>query len=46
MPSNLNNLKSKVDKLDIGKLQTNLVNLSKLDHILKNDVGKKTDYND
>ena len=46
MPSNLSNLKSKVDKLDIGKLQTTLVNLSKLDHILKNDVCKKTDYND
>ena len=30
MPSNLSNLKSKVDKLDIGKLQTTLVNLSKL----------------
>ena len=41
MPSNLSNLKSKVDKLDIGKLETILVNLNKLSNVAKNDVVKK-----
>ena len=35
-------MKSKVDQLDIGKLQTTPVNLSKLSDVLKNDVVKNT----
>ena len=35
MPSKLSNLKSKLDKLDIGTLQTTPVNLSKINHVLK-----------
>ena len=30
VPTNLNNLKSKVDKLDTGKLETTPIDLSKL----------------
>ena len=36
-------MKSKVDKLDIGKLETTPVDLIKLSDIVKNDV-KKTEY--
>ena len=36
-----NNLKSKVDKLDIGKLVSVPVDLSKLSDVVKNDVVKK-----
>ena len=46
VPSNLSNLKSKVDKLDIGKLETTPVDLSKLSNVVKNDVIKKTEYNE
>ena len=42
----LSSLKSKVDKLDIGKLGTTPVNLSKLSDVAKNDVVKKTEYID
>ena len=42
---NSNNLKSKVDKLDIGELVPTPVNLSKLNDIVKNDVAKKDAYN-
>ena len=35
VPSNLNNLKRKVDKFDIGKIETTPVDLSKL-----SDAGK------
>ena len=35
-PSGLSNLKSKIDKLDIGKLEITLVNLSKLSDVVKN----------
>ena len=41
MPSNLSNLKNKGDKLDIGKLQTTPVNLSKLNHLLKMMLVKR-----
>ena len=44
LPSGLSNLKSKVDKLDIGKLKANRVDLSKLINLVKNDVAKKTVY--
>ena len=42
--SNINNLKSKVDKLDIGKLEHTLVDLNKLSNVVKNTVFKKTEY--
>ena len=38
-------LKSKVDKLDIGKLETTPVNLSKLSNVVKRAVVKKDEYN-
>ena len=38
LKSNLANLKTEVDKLDIGKLVTIPVDLSKLSHVVKNDV--------
>ena len=37
-------MKSKVDKLDIGKLETTPVDLSKLNDAVKNEVVKKTEY--
>ena len=45
MPSSLKNLKKKVDKLAIGKLETTPVDLSKLSNVVKNDVVKKDAYN-
>ena len=44
VPTGLNNLKSKVDKLDIDKLVPVLVDLSKLSDIVRNDVVKKDAY--
>ena len=41
VPTNLNNLKSKVDKLDVDKLVPVPVDLSKVNHIVKNDIVKK-----
>ena len=40
--TNLTNLKTEVDKLDIGQLVPVPVNLSKLSNVVKNDVVKKT----
>ena len=40
----MSNLKSKVDKLHIGKIETTPVHLSKLSNLVKNDVVKKTKY--
>ena len=37
-------LKTEVDKLDIDKLTHFPVDLSKLSHVVKNDVVKKTEY--
>ena len=45
MPSNLSNLRCKVDKLNIDKLEFVSLNLSKLNDVVKNDVVKKTEYN-
>ena len=42
---NLANLKTEVDKLDIDKLVPVPADLSKLSHVVNNDVGKKTEYN-
>ena len=46
VPSCLSSLKSKVGKLDISKLETTPVNLIKLNKLVKNDVVKKTEYNE
>ena len=37
-------MKSKIDKLDIGKLETTPVDLNKLSNVVKNYVVKKTAY--
>ena len=42
--TNLSSLKTEVDKLDINKLATVPVDLSKLSNAVKNDVVKKTVY--
>ena len=44
LKTNLSSLKTEVDKLDIDKLATVLVDLSKLSNVVKNDVVKKTVY--
>ena len=44
LKSNLANLKTEVDKLDIDKLAPVPVDLSKLSDVVKNDVVKKTVY--
>ena len=41
---NLANLKTEADKLDIDKLVPASVDLSKLSHVVKNDVVKKAVY--
>ena len=41
MPNNLDNLKTKVDKLDIDKLASVPIDLSKLSNVVKNEVVKK-----
>ena len=46
MPSGLNSLKSKVDKLDVDKLVPVPVDLSKLSDVVIKDVVKKDVYND
>ena len=46
VPSDLSNLKSKVDKLDNGKLETAPLDLSKLSNVVKDDVVKKTEYDE
>ena len=43
--TNLEALKSEVDKIDGDKLKTVPVDLAKLSNVVKNDVVKKTDYN-
>ena len=45
LKTNLANLKSEVDKIDIDKLKPIPTDLSKLSDVAKNDVVKKTDYN-
>ena len=45
VPTNSNNLESKVDKLDIDKLLPVLVDLSKLSDLVKSSVVKKDVYN-
>ena len=45
LETNLANLKSEVDKLDIDKLKPVPTDLSKLSNLVKNYVVKKADYN-
>ena len=45
LKSNLASLKTEVDKLDIDKLVPVPVDLSKLSDVVKNDVVKKSKYN-
>ena len=45
LKTNLANLKSEVDKLDVNKLKPICTDLSKLSNVVKNHVVKKTDYN-
>ena len=40
IPDGLSNLKSKIDKLDIRKLEFTSVDLSKLSNVVYNDVVK------
>ena len=44
LKTNLASLKTEVDKLNIGKLTTVPVDLSKLSNVAKNDVVKKAVY--
>ena len=44
LKTNLANLKTEVDKLDIDKLVPIPADLSKLSNVVKNDVVKKTVY--
>ena len=39
-------MESKVDKLDVAKLETTPVGLIKLKNVVKNDVIKKTEYDE
>ena len=45
LKSNLDNLKTEVDKLDIDKLKPLPDDVSKLSNVVANEVIKKTDYN-
>ena len=45
VPNNFCNQQSKVEKLDVDKLVTGPVDLSKLSDAVKNDVVKKDVYN-
>ena len=45
VPTSLNNLKIKVDDLDIDELKTVPVESKKLSDVVKNEVVKNTKYN-
>ena len=45
LKSNLANLKTEVDKIDVEKLKTVSVDLAKLSNVVKNNVVKKYEYN-
>ena len=45
VPTSLNNLKTKADDLDIGKLKAALVDLKKLSDVVDNKVLKNTKFN-
>ena len=44
-PTSLNNLKTKVDDLDVGKLKTVSVDLQKLSDVVDNEVVKNLKFN-
>ena len=46
MPSGLNNIKSKVDKLDLDKLVPVPTDLSRLSDVVQNEVVKKDVYDE
>ena len=46
LKNDLANLRSEVDKLDIGKLETDPTHLSKLSNVVKNNIVKKTEYDE
>ena len=46
IPTVLNSLKSKADKSHVDKLVTVHVDLNKLSDVIKNDIVKKTEYDD
>ena len=46
IPTVLNSLKSKADKSHVDKLVTVHVDISKLSDVIKNDIVKKTEYDD
>ena len=43
VPSSLNNLKTKVEGLDVGKLKTVPIDLTKLSDVVGNEVVKHTE---
>ena len=45
LKSNLASLKTGVDKIDADKLKTFPVDLAKFSNVVKNDVGRKAEYN-
>ena len=45
VPASVNNLKTKVDDLYVGKLKTVLVDLKKLSDIVDNEVVKNKNFN-
>ena len=42
VPTSLNNLKTKVDNLNVGKLKTVLVDMEEVSDVVDNEVAKKT----
>ena len=45
VPTSLNNLKTKVDDLDVGNLKTADIDLKKLSDVVDNEVIKNTKFN-
>ena len=45
VPTSLNNLKTKVDYLGVGKLKTVSADLKKLSNVVDNEVVKNTKFN-
>ena len=45
VPTSLNNLKAKVDDLDVGQIKTVSVDLKMLINVVDNEVVKKTMFN-
>ena len=41
----MNNLKTKIDAFDVGKLETVPVDLKKLSYVVENEVVKNTIFN-